>query len=112
MCVLCGDLVGEVHWTERSLRQRSTGDSSDEAHRRQARFRRTRILNRVLAPYQLSTHEDLSGTQYVVSNGKGSEEVVRNLDELWAAADRLAHRSVDPLDVHLLDWLEGKSAGR
>ena len=105
MCVLCGDLMGEVHWAERAL-----GPAS-ETHRRQARFRRARVLNRVLAPYQLSMHEDLSGTRYVVGDYKGAQEVVRDLDELWAAADRLAHRQVDPLDERLLAMLEG-GAGR
>ncbi|TME58086.1 MAG: hypothetical protein E6I60_00565 [Chloroflexi bacterium] len=111
MCVLCGDLVGEVHWAERTLGPCSAG-SSDEAQRRQARFKRARILNRVLAPYQLSMHEDLSGTRYVVGDRKGAQEVVRDLDELWTAADRLAHVPVDPLDERLLATLEGSSADR
>jgi hypothetical protein len=77
-----------------------------EAHRRQARFRRVRVVNRVLAPYRLSTHEDLSGTRYVVANGKGAEEVVRDLGELWAAAERLGRIQVDPLDGALMEALE------
>ncbi len=103
MCVLCGDLVGEVHWAERAL-----GSAGDEAHRRQARFRRARILNRVLAPYRLSMHEDLSATRYVVGDGKGAQEVVRDLDELWVAADRLARARLDPLDGRLLASLEAE----
>ena len=101
MCVLCGDLVGEVHWAERA-----PDSSGDEAQRRQARFKRARIVNRVLAPYQLSMHEDLSATRYVVGDRKGAQEVVRDLEELWGAADRLARVPVDPLDDRLISALE------
>ena len=111
MCVLCGDLVGEAHWAERALALSSVG-STDEVNRRQARFKRVRILNRVLAPYQLSTHDDLSGTRYVVGDLKGAREVVRDLEEIWTAADRLAHSAIDPLDDDLLAVLEGAGAGR
>ena len=102
MCVLCGDLVAEAHWAERA----PAGGPGGEAVRRQGRFRRVRILNSVLAPFQLSTHEDLSGTRYVVADRKGAQEVVRDLGELWHAADRLAGRRVDPLDADLLAALE------
>ena len=105
MCVLCGDLVGEVHWAERTLGPCSAG-SSDEAQRRQARFKRARILNRVLRLHHLSVHEDASGTRYVVANGKGAAEVVTHLGELWPAADRLGGRPLDPLDSGFLDRLE------
>lgn len=99
MCVLCGDLIGEPHWTERN--------HSGESHRRQARHIRTRVVSRVLRQYNLTVHEDLSGTQYVVGNGKGSHEVVYHLGQLWPVADRLAGRPLDPLDGNLLDRLEG-----
>ena len=111
MCVLCGDLVGEVHWAERAIGQSNAG-SNDEANRRRARSKRVQILNRVLAPYQLSAHEDLSGTRYVVGDLKGAREVVRDLEEIWMAADRLAYSAVDPFDDRLLTLLEGEGAGR
>lgn len=94
MCVLCGDLVADPHWSEQT--------AGGEAERRQARFRRVRFVNRVLAPYLLAVHEDLSGTRYVVADRKGRSEVVRDLSELWPAADRLAPAPLDPLDGRLL----------
>ena len=96
----------------RAERRRPRRPEAHVPQRRQARFKRARILNRVLAPYQLSMHEDLSGTRYVVGDRKGAQEVVRDLDELWTAADRLAHVPVDPLDERLLATLEGSSADR
>lgn len=106
MCVLCGDLIGEVNWAEHAVTGASVGTESD---RRQARFRRTRIVNRVLTTYQLSVHEDLSGTRYVVADRKGAQEVVRDLGELWPAADRLARTSLDPLDSGLIAELERRT---
>ena len=43
--------------------------------------------------------------QYVVSDGKGRSEVAEDLAGLWAAAERLAGRPLDPLDPVLLDAL-------
>ncbi len=102
MCVLCGDLVADPHWSEHA--------TGGETERRQARYRRVRIVNRVLTPYLLAVHEDLSGTRYVVADRKGKSEVVRSLAELWPAADRLVSAPLDPLDGRLLAALEGVSA--
>ena len=109
MCVLCGDLVGDPHWTERSVQGGQIGSFAGESNRRQARFRRTRILNRVLRANNVSVHEDLSGTNYVLGNGKGSQEVVQHLGQVWPAADKLAGRRLDPLDDGLLSALETSS---
>lgn len=109
MCVLCGDLVGDPHWTERSVQGTQVGSFGGESNRRQARFRRTRILNRVLRANNLSVHEDLSGTNYVLGNGKGSQEVVQHLGQVWPAADKLAGMRLDPLDDRLLTALEKSS---
>jgi hypothetical protein len=109
MCVLCGDLVGDPHWTERSVQGSHVGGFAGETNRRQARYRRTRILNSVLRSNNLSVHEDLSGTNYVLGNGKGSQEVVQHLGRLWPAADKLAGRRLDPLDDGLLTALEKSS---
>jgi hypothetical protein len=103
MCVLCGDLAGDLHWAERAA---GTAGVDAETERRQARFRRTLVVNRVLAPYLLSVHEDLSATRYVVADRKGAQEVVRDLGELWPAADRLARTTLDPLDSRLIGFLE------
>jgi len=106
MCVLCGDLAGEAHWTERNMRSTTEEGSGNEVRRRQARFRRTRVVNRILGVYGLSIHQDLSGTQFVVADAKGAQELARDLDQVWLAADRLAHTTLDPLDHRLLDRLE------
>ncbi len=42
-----------------------------------------------------------------MSDRKGSVTVVRGLAEVWAAAEDLAHRPLDPLDPVLLERLAG-----
>jgi hypothetical protein len=87
MCALCGVLLDE-HWAEQ------------EGGRR-ARVFRGRLLNRVLGVYGLRL-DDWSGRMWVLRDGKGRTAVVANLGVLWAEAERLAGRPLDPLDPALL----------
>ena len=76
-----------------------------ETDRRRQRFLRVRLVDRVLRHYGLRCSDDSGATSYVLSNRKGASELVRHLGELWPAAQRLAGRPVDPLDVGLLEAL-------
>jgi hypothetical protein len=87
MCVLCNVLVNE-HWAEQ------------EGGRR-ARVMRVRLVNRVLAFYGLRL-DDWSGRVWVLRDRKGSSAVVADLGSLWAEAERLAGRPLDPLDPELV----------
>jgi hypothetical protein len=104
MCVLCGHLVGDLHWSEVSAGEESAG----ELMRRRERFLRVRAVNRVLRHYGLTCYDDWSATRYVVTSRKGACELVANLGELWPAARRLVGRPLDPLDPALLADLEAK----
>jgi len=64
---------------------------------------RTALLERVLARFGLGVREWAG--QYVVSDGKGRSEVADDLAVLWAAAERLAGRPLDPLDRGLVEEL-------
>ena len=87
MCVLCNVLVSE-HWAEQ------------EGGRR-ARIRRVRLVNRVLGFYGLRL-DDWSGRVWVLRDAKGRSAVVADLGSLWAEAERLAGRPLDPLDPELV----------
>jgi hypothetical protein len=87
MCTLCGVLLTS-HWAER--------DSG-----RRERVLRVRLLNRVLAHFGLELG-DWSGRVYLLRDRKGKTAVVDDLGSLWAAAERLAGRPLDPLDPALL----------
>ena len=87
MCALCGVLLSE-HWAE--------GGSG-----RRARGFRVVLLNRVLAHYGLSL-SDWAGSVYTLRDAKGRSAVVTDIGSLWSEAEKLAGRTLDPLDPELL----------
>jgi hypothetical protein len=87
MCAVCGVLLDE-HWAEQ------------EGGRR-GRVFRGRLLNRVLGFYGLRL-DDWSGRVWVLRDAKGRTAVVANLGVVWAEAERLAGRKLDPLDPALV----------
>ena len=87
MCALCGALLTS-HWAE-------SGSS------RRERVFRARLMNRVLAHFGLEV-ADWAGGVYVLRDRKGKTAVVGDLGGLWAAAERLAGRPLDPLDPELV----------
>jgi hypothetical protein len=87
MCSLCGILL-RSHWAEEG-----TG-------RRERNFR-VRLVNQVLAHYGLELG-DWGGRTYVLRDRKGKSAVVADLGALWAEAERLAERPLDPLDPALV----------
>jgi hypothetical protein len=89
MCALCGVLRNE-HW-------------ADDGGGRRERVIRTALLERVLRRFGLGVREWAG--QYVVSDGKGRTEVADDLSAVWAAAERLAGRPLDPLDDVLVEAL-------
>ncbi len=105
MCVLCGQMFSEIHWSERLLDPAFVSDGAGETTRRQDRHARTRLVGTILSHYGLQVTDDLGARNYVVGNRKGAQTVVAGLAELWPAASRMAGRVLDPLDPTLLDRL-------
>jgi hypothetical protein len=94
MCPLCGALLSD-HWSD-----------PDAAAARRGRILRTAMVRRVLAGFGVTLSE-WGGTAYVLHDAKGRAEVVPDLTTLWAAAERLAGRPLDPLDPALVGALRG-----
>ena len=65
-----------------------------------------RTLRRVLAGCGVAL-SDWGGTAYVLHDAKGRAQVVHDLSALWAQAERLAGRPLDPLDPALVAQLRG-----
>ena len=106
MCVLCWQFLSEGHWTEQQFDDQDTaamvtaGNARERARRRD-RYHRTRVLNQILSHYGLRL-DDWQSRSYVLSDRKGSTVIVRDLGDLWPAAQQLARRRLDPLDPQLL----------
>ena len=107
MCGLCGVLGTEAHWTDASARPDTFGGRGTT--RRQERFARIALANRILRHYGLRLG-DFQGQSYVLRSATGRAELVPHLAGMWSAAERLAGRPCDPLDPALLWALERSAA--
>jgi hypothetical protein len=87
MCALCGVLLNE-HWAEQDGGRR-------------ARVFRVSLVDRVLGHFGLRL-DDWGGRVYVLRDAKGRAVVVEDLGVVWAEAERLAGRPLDPLDPQLV----------
>jgi hypothetical protein len=90
MCSACGFPAAPGHWTEAG---------SPTAHDLlRARFRRAQVLRNVLPAYGLKAFDggEIPGIQ--ISTLSGSQTILRDLDEVWALAEKLSGGPVDPLD--------------
>jgi hypothetical protein len=116
MCILCGEFVAQIHWTEKHADDRARasidGGAKDEnrRNRRRERVRRAAVTNEVLRHYGLKV-SDWSGTKYVLRDGKGRSELVQDLGSLWPVAQKLICRPLDPLDPALQAALRAVSNG-
>ena len=97
MCLLCHALAGEEDWTQ------VRGDADARAA---AGHRRRRVVGTVLGCYGLEFRDWGRGAPGVVANRKGAARVANGLTGVWAAAEQLAGRPLDPLDPALLARLE------
>ena len=90
MCSACGFPAAPGHWTE--------AGAADMTERLRARFRRADVLRRVLRVYGLNAHDGglVPGVQ--ISDNSGSHVIARDLADVWAIAEKLGGRVVDPLD--------------
>ena len=90
MCSACGYPAAPGHWTE--------AGAANMGDRLRARFRRAQILQRVLSAYGLQAHDGGLVPGIQLSTRTGEQAIVRDLAEVWIAAERMSGRTVDPLD--------------
>jgi len=114
MCVLCGELIMNVHWTDQPLHdteyRRKTRIVAGEGQRqrRRLRIKRVAVANKILAFYGLKL-ADWNGSKYILSDKKGVTNVVNSLGDMWQTASKMCHRTLVPLDPKFLQSLEGES---
>lgn len=110
MCGLCGILGGKGHWTESQAAPDAFAGRSDSHTARRERIDRTGLVNQVLQHYRLNL-KDWSGSSYVLKGGTGKTVLVDNLSQMWAEAERMTGRDLDPLDESLITDLMRAQAG-
>ena len=113
MCVLCGEMIMTVHWTDQPLhdvdyrRKRIIVSGELARDRRRMRLRRVAVANKIVKFYGLKM-EDWMGSRYTIFNKKGMSKVVFDLGGMWKAAEELCNMKMDPLDPKFLAYLEGE----
>ncbi len=111
MCVLCGALWTEEHWSEIAADGRE--DSPDgtiafEVHvdrrgkRLRDRARRARLVSAIFAGYGLQ-FQDWEGSSFILRDAKGNSAIAPDLASLWTEAERILGRPLDPLEPTFLD---------
>ncbi|MBK3397213.1 MULTISPECIES: hypothetical protein [Methylobacterium] len=97
MCGLCGAFGAPDHWSDGVARP-----GPAQAGRRA----RAEAANRVLGLYglRLAAWAD----RYTLSGRTGRTALVDHLGTLWPAAERLAGRPCDPLDLAIIVALEAR----
>jgi hypothetical protein len=111
MCVLCGEALTHIHWTDQRADERVVvsmlaGDDYQRSRMRD-RLHVVRLANRILRYYGLHL-DDWNGSKYVLSDRKGSSVIVQDVGSLWASAEKLVRRPLDPLDSSLLEALQSQ----
>lgn len=94
MCSACGFPAAPGHWTDAGATR--PGD------RMRVRFTRLAIVNRLLAPYGLSAHDDGATPGLQLFAPGGERVLVPDLEALWREAGRLARSAIDPLSDRAL----------
>lgn len=111
MCVLCGEFVNQLHWSDRKLedavREERISEGDYQTARRRDRLHRAKLANRVLAHYGLRL-DDWNGVKYLLRNKKGRSVIVQDLGALWPEAEKLAGRTLDPLVPELRETLRSQ----
>jgi hypothetical protein len=101
MCALCGVLGGNEHWSDTAAAPAVFANRTEPHTRGRERQARTRLLNTALK-YHGVVVKDWSGNSYSLTSLTGRTAIVDNIADIWPAAERLAGRTIDPLDEHYL----------
>ncbi len=110
MCAFCAMMTGETHWTEAGTDAGRAAEIESGRPRYLGRLHRVELINRILDHYGC-TAADWANNQYVVRSHSGRTAIVAHLPEIWAVAEEIAGRPLDPLDPALLGTLHASATG-
>ena len=104
MCVLCGEFVMNVHWTDTTSLDANSNvivGSHMQNSRQRDRITRERLANQILQTKHLKL-EDWSGSKYILRDRKGSSTIIQDMGALWPAVEKMLGYKLDPLDAEFL----------
>lgn len=104
MCILCGDLITQIHWTESVSDQAKNSTivvGENQGRRKRNRLHRVGLLNQIFKHYGLKLSE-WQGSKFILKNQQGKVTIVHDLGALWPAVEQMMGKPLDPLDPVLL----------
>ncbi len=106
MCVLCGVLGADDHWSDAVARPGRFTRNASRQDRRRERAKRIAMANIVLKRFGMKL-SDWQGRSYLLATATGKTAVIDGLAHLWPTAEQISKRCCDPLAAALLDDLAG-----
>ncbi|WP_037312608.1 hypothetical protein [Ruegeria halocynthiae] len=94
MCSACGFPTKPGHWTDAGAD--AAGDKL------QLKFRRAKILNKILSGYGLAVHDDGLTPGLQLRSFTGRTVIVPDLEAVWSEAEAQTGTALDPLDARFL----------
>lgn len=106
MCVLCGELILSVHWSDDNASEnREIIAGEQQRFRAQNRLEKAELSDKILRFYGLSVR-DWNLSKYTLSDKKGHCVMVHSLGDLWEKADQMSSKKIDVLDNSFLNYLK------
>lgn len=107
MCVLCGEMIVNLHWSE-GVREDGCKEivvGENQRQRLRNRLDKAKIAQNILNFYGLNLKE-WCGSKFILNNTKGQSIIINHLGELWHEAAKLSKKDIDVLDSQLLEYLK------
>jgi hypothetical protein len=108
MCGACAVLNNAPDWVDRVGNPEGIGHG-DNLTRGAERHCRVAFINLLLRPTRMKLFD--LGNNLSLQSPTGRVEIVEGLAHVWAAADRLSSRPVDPLDLEQIEAIESLGRG-
>lgn len=108
MCILCGEFVMNIHWTDSShLENHQSSDiiaGEFQRERKRSRIHQAKLANQISQQYGLSLKEWQS-SKFILTNNKGKSEIIHDNGQLWSAAESILGYAIDPLSPDCMNKL-------
>ena len=105
MCVLCGELVSALHWSDLGGNGLIITVGDTQGQRLKSRLKKVKYANEILSFYALKLSE-WQNSKYILSNKTGKSVIVNDLGDLWSKAESMLGRNLDILEPKLLEHIK------
>ncbi|MDL0105192.1 hypothetical protein [Campylobacter vicugnae] len=105
MCVLCGELVSALHWSDLGGNGSTITVGDTQGQRLKSRLKKVKYANKILSFYALKLSE-WQNSKYILSNKTGKSVIVNDLGDLWSKAESMLGRNLDILEPKLLEHIK------